>query len=408
MANITTFLAIRPNPAYADQLIFTNPSTESIALHDRHSQYHLPLKTILETVARQKPETSENQQKAYQDILQAFVTFIRTGKLIKDDKPSLFVYEVRHHGIRQTGIWALTDITDVGKIKIHELTLADSMRRLKNYRRFTGLEGSPVLLMYPPDKTINRLIDEVKKDYQEMQIGNEEGSHSLWQINETKLIVSLTEAFKKISRVYLADGHHRLGSASSLALELRSKGGARLNTISTLYMALDQVQIKEYHRVVLPEKPVNKLELLSRINEFYEWKKCPQNQYILPAQPGQLGMCVHGEWYQLKAREKGYSIGGVSARLDAAMLQELILKPIFNIDDPKNDPKLKCVGGEKAHLEIDELCRAFPEATVFTLCPLTTDDLVKVADAGEVLPPKSTWINPKIPYGLILYQHNLS
>ena len=153
MAQIQPFRAIRPNPFYADQLVFTTPQAESVSGDNTKTGALAPLKTLLETGARKRPETPEGQASAFQDIKNTLKDLFQKDQLWHEETPGIYVYEVVHKTYRQTGIWALTSLEDYrkGAIKIHELTFEDSVRRLTNYRRNTGLEGSPILLTYPPD-----------------------------------------------------------------------------------------------------------------------------------------------------------------------------------------------------------------------------------------------------------------
>lgn len=407
MAHILPFRAIRPNPFYADQLVFTAPQVESVSGDYMKPGGLEPLKTLLETGARQRPETPEGQQKAYQDIKDTLQKLIDKQQLWHDQTPGIYVYEVVHKAYRQTGIWALTSLDDytTGDIKIHELTFGDSVRRITNYRANTGLEGSPILMAYPPDITINRIIAETRTNEKRDTYGNQHGLHRLWKIENPELQQQLIAAFKKIKTAYLADGHHRLESAARLAEDQRSEGLKTYNTISALYMATDQLRIQEYDRVVIPKTTVNTVALFEQLAKNFEVQASPGNEPVQPKEPYLFGMCIEAKWYSLLAKPHTYANKSPAATIDAAILQEQVLTPLFDILDPKTDPHLKCAGGEKAMEEISSIIDAHPDAVAFTLCPLTVEQLITVADAGEILPPKSTWIDPKVPYGLLLNKH---
>jgi uncharacterized protein (DUF1015 family) len=290
-----------------------------------------------------------------------------------------------------------------GTIKTHELTFSDSVRRIKNYRRNTRLEGSPILMTYAPSVTINRIIAETIVKNNRTSLSNHEATHILWRIEDEATINELVAAFAEVKAVYLADGHHRLESSSLLAVEQRSKGEPAFDTIGSLYMASDQLRIQEFNRVVLPSERVDKTGLLKRIYEHFEIKG--QNAPVQPRDCHTIGMYAAGEWFELKPYDVPRH--SVAAAIDAAILQEQILSPLFGIADPVNDKRLKCIGGAGAMAEILAIIDENAEAVAFTLCPLSCDQLMAVADAGEILPPKSTWIDPKIPYGLLLYQHQM-
>jgi uncharacterized protein (DUF1015 family) len=400
MATIQPFKPIRPNPIYADQLVFTTPQAESVAGDYTHNGGLKPLKTLLETGARLRPETPEGQEMAYLDIKETLQNLLGEDRLWREETPGIYVYEVEHPTYSQTGIWALTAIEDYMNltIKVHELTFADSVRRLKNYRANTRLEGNPVLLTYPPDETINSTIANSKSGPPETVYCNAQGRHRLWKISDPETLQKLTQAFARLPDSYLADGHHRLESACLLAKEQREKGLPSCDHISSLYLASDQLRIEGYHRIVVPGEPVNRERLYRRLMENFHIHESTGNHHVLPEEAGHLGMQLGGQWYHLLPKHPNDSF-------DAEMLQEKILAPVFDINDPKTDIRLKCAGGEKALEEMDKILREQPQAIAFTLCPLTVEQLISAANARQILPPKSTWIVPKVPYGLLIHQH---
>lgn len=407
MAKIKPFRAIHPNPLYADQLVLAKPQAESVAGNGQIPGALQPLKHLLETGARQRPETPEGQADAYRDINDALQNLLENNRLKRDEGGYIYIYEVAHPAYTQTGIWALTQLPENGKyqIKTHELTFDDSVRRIKNYRANTGLEGSPILLTYQPNKVINSLINIVKKRQKPTTLGNSHGVHRLWKITDTELQQQMIEAFAGIGKVYLADGHHRLESALKLAYEQRSNGLPVFDTIASLYMATDQLQIQEYDRVIIPAGPVDKAIFFEQLQQYFYIHETNSSLPVQPQQTRKFGMYLQGAWYNLEAKAHIYENKGVAGGLDAAVLQELVLGPLFGIASPGTNPRLKCIGGGQAIDELLAFIAHRPRAVAFTLCPMTVKQLTDVADAGEILPPKSTWIDPKVPYGLLLQLH---
>jgi uncharacterized protein (DUF1015 family) len=405
MAKIQPFKAIRSNPLYADQLVFTSLQVESVSGDGTRDGALAPLKILLETGARLRPETPEGQARAFKDIKDTLRNLLDADKLWHEQTPGIYVYEVEHKTYRQTGIWALTSLDDYtqGDIKIHELTFADSIRRLTNYRRNTGLEGSPILLAYHPDITINRIIAETIKHTVKITYGNEHGLHHLWKIEDPSIQQQLIDEFAKIKTVYLADGHHRIESSALLAAEQRVKGLTEYDRISSLYMATDQLRIEEYDRVVVPSDKIEKDAFFDQLKMHFDIERAEKQ--VQPRKPHQFGMYFEKSWFELTAKPNAYDKRNALAGLDAYILQEKILAPVFGIEDPKTDQRLKCAGGEMAMDEINALLGVYPDAIVFTLCPVSVEQLIAVAEAGEILPPKSTWIVPKIPYALLLHHH---
>lgn len=385
MATINAFRGLRPNPAFAHELVLSKPQAESVEIGG------CSLKDLLETPARLRPETAAGQAAAYQAIKAALRQLVATGRLVHAERPCIYIYEIEHPGYRQTGVWALTALDDYrnGHIKTHELTLAESSRRLQQYRAATGLEGSPILLAYSRQSAIERIIQQTKQRSQPVTLGNIHGVHRIWEISASDIQQDLIVAFAAVKNVYLADGHHRLESAAATGF----------GNLSSVYMATDELRITEFDRLVLPEKRWSKAALIRRLAPNFQLTPLKEMEWIRPANPRRLGMLASGRWYRLTARKLG-SIG-------ATILQERVLGPVFGIEDPVTDPRLKCIGGAGAKDEIGNFIAEHPNAIAFTLYPLTVEQLIAVADSGGVLPPKSTWIDPKIPYGLILYQHTI-
>lgn len=390
MATIKPFRALRPDPFLAHELVF--PGNEQIFYIgiDERTLPLRPLKEQLETPARRRPETEEGQRLAYEEIKENIDRLKKLERIRLEEEPGIYIYEIVHRDYRQTGIWALTSVKDytAGKIKIHEQTLADSERRICNYRKHTGLEGSPVLLTYPPDRAINRIIAETCAGQQKSTVGSKKSQHRIWKIQDTGTLKDLITAFARIEQAYLADGHHRLAATERLARENGTDA-----FISSLYIASDQLRIIDYHRVFIPELPINKGYLLKRLAEIAVITDSPARR-----QKGVMGMQLDNQHYEIAFNNH--------AALDVVSLQEQILAPLFGILDPRTDPRLKCIGGETAMEEIAGILKAVPSAVAFTLYPMTVDQLMAAAAAGQILPPKSTWIDPKVPYGLLLYQHN--
>jgi uncharacterized protein (DUF1015 family) len=383
MATIKPFRALQPNPFYADQLVF--PGDEQVFFFGINQKEHplLPLKEQLETPARLRPETEEGQQQAYLAIRENLQRLLDMGRVWQEEKPGIYIYEIVHRNYRQTGVWALTAIKDYtnGHIKLHEQTLADSERRISNYRKYTGLEGSPVLLTYEPSVAINRIIAETCANHKKTTVGNKKSLHRLWKIEDKETLDQLTYAFAQIGKVYMADGHHRLAGTANLGVKEEAS-----KYISSLYIAADQLRIIDYYRVVLPETEIHENILLGKIAKTFTIY--PSSQPVRPKCAHVIGMSLNGRWYELAAIDK--------SKLDTVLLQGDVLDPLFNITDPRTDNRLKCIGGEYALEETIAFLKQNPTAVGFTLCPMPVKILMKA---------KSTCIDPKVPYGLLLFQH---
>lgn len=395
MAMIRPFRALRPHTFYADQLVF---GAQVVVMGNGKTEKKLaPLKESLEHAARSRPETPAGQAAAYSAIDKSLREMLDNGKLWKEQTPGFYIYEIVHGGFRQTGVWALSSLDD--NVRVHEQTFSDSVRRLKNYRKCTGLEGSPILLTYAPDERINRIISEIKAGNNKATMGNASSLHYLWKIADPAVMRELAKAFSDIAVVYLADGHHRLASAVRLAKEQRKQGEKVYDSISSLYMAADQLSIRAYHRVFRPEQCIDREHLFACLSKEFTIRQSAGNRPVEPKARQQLGMLIGGEWFHLIPLNKEENL------IDAELLQHRVLRPIFDVTDPGTDKRMSYFGGRQAMEELLSFTAEHPCAVAFTLSPVTPEQLMAVADAGHTLPPKATWIDPKIPYGLLIYKH---
>lgn len=403
MAIIKPFCAIHPNPFYADQLIFTKPQVESVSGDITLPDALHPLKTLLETGARQRPETPEGQQLAFDDINITLKSLLEGERLWLDHTPGIYIYEITHPGYSQVGVWALADLDQ--SLKTHELTFDDSVRRIKNYRENTGLEGSPILLTYLSNPIIDQIIAANKSGFPDVRYESAAGIHKLWKIEKPEVLQQLISAFSQVEASYLADGHHRKRSAELLLAQQKKAGKPVFNTITALFMSADELKIRKYNRVVIPDQPINRDEFFKQLLPHFYIHGSRENKPVQPVEERNIGLFIGGKWFNLKAKPKIYNHCSNHCILDVSILQDYILAPIFDITNPATDLRLKHVGGEKAMTEMEAIFAAHPHAIGFNLCPVTVSQLTAVADAEINLPPKSTWIDPKIPYGLLLYKH---
>ena len=329
------------------------------------------------------------------DYLTRFQELINDESLYIDNEPAIYVYEHVDGASSRRGVWVLTEIDEaaLSKINEHEQTIADHAEKIRLYKDFVGIEGQPIILTYSPEKEVAELLDLVMNDQQPEIYQQEDISHRLWKVQNTLLIARFERAFEDIPTLYVADGHHRL--AASVKQENKWP-----QLISTVYFSTDQLIIKEFNKFVSPDQKIVTHLLLELINGLFEVSIIPGNIPYRPVHSHQMGMCLNGIWYKLNL--KG-SQNHLQDQADTVILQEYILKPYFKINDPRQDTRLQNFDPVKGWSKLLDAVAHTKNSVAFTLFPITADQFIEYVDQGICLPPKSTWIEPKLPYGLMIY-----
>ncbi|MDQ0640493.1 uncharacterized protein (DUF1015 family) [Pedobacter sp. W3I1] len=326
----------------------------------------------------------KNEQLSFEDLLNLFGCPL-------DDRPAIYVYEFRGGFGVMRGIWAATDLsqTPVDAIKRHEETVLAKVESLRRDRKNKEMQKSPILLVHKKDKTLDELIDFVVRTRKPLASEWSQMEHFLYQVLEEDVIGKFVEEFMKLEAVYLADGHHRLEAACSLQKNTPQH-------ISSLFVSADVISIGAFHRVI-SGVDISYSLLMEELKQYYYISKIPNNKPYKPDQKNRLGLCFKGEWYQLDLNKASIALSEVP---DTVILQDQILSAVLGVNKPKEDERLICFPDCKwsqflAALNQDET------SIGFSLFPMTADAFITAAEKGEFLPPKSTWIEPKIPQGFM-------
>jgi uncharacterized protein (DUF1015 family) len=273
----------------------------------------------------------------------------------------------------------------------------------------TGIDANPVLITYSSNPGINLIIKRVCNLIPDLSFNQADAKHELWKVDYEDDVNAIIVGFSKLSSAYIADGHHRASAASLLAIEQRKlnpkyTGDEEYNFSTSVYMASDQLDIYGFNRIIKDLNSLTTEEFLKNIsNNFHiiEGK-----EVIMPSAIHEFGMYLDGSWYKLSAKPETYQTNSPVKELDVSILQNYVLSPLLNITDPATDTRLSFGGGI---LPVDDLVKQVDQkesAVVFTLFPTSIEQLIRVADAGEVMPPKSTWFEPKFQVGLLVHQIN--
>jgi uncharacterized protein (DUF1015 family) len=348
---------------------------------------------------------------AFKKINENFEEFLDKGIFVQDSKPSIYIYQVRRAGLTQTGIWTVTSIDDYlnNVVKKHELTNSAREQSLIDYIQQTGIDANPVLITYKPVSAIDKIIRENTLNKADISFKKDETEHHLWKIDAEKTLEILVNEFSKLPSTYIADGHHRAAATSLLGIQrrklnLKHQGDEEYNFFTSIYMSTDQLRIYGFNRLI---KDLNGLSVEKVIELISQNFKVTESLNILePYDVHVFGMYLAGRWYKLSAKSEIIHTNNPLAKLDVSILQDYILSPIFQIVNPRTDSRISYRGGL---LPIKELIAEVDNgeyAVAFVLYPTGIEQLMEVADAGEVMPPKSTWFEPKFDVGLLIHQIN--
>ncbi|MGN1421489.1 MAG: DUF1015 domain-containing protein [Eubacterium sp.] len=334
-----------------------------------------------------------------------------SGALVQDKAPCFYIYRQIMNGRSQTGIAGCASIDDYKNnvIKKHEHTLAkkeqDRIRHVDTCDANTG----PIFLTYRKSDTVNSIVTEwVSSHNPEYDFVSDGVEQTVWVVDDSETVSKISSAFEKVQSMYIADGHHRCASAVSVGEKRRMEnpdysGQEEFNFFLAVAFPDNELKIMDYNRVVRGLNGLTADDFLKAVSESFEIEKSV-SQYR-PERRHTFGMYLENQWYSLKARENIINEADPVARLDVSILQNSLLNPILDIKNPKTDDRIDFIGGIRGLNELEK--RASSDMTVaFAMYPTTVDDLMSIADAGLIMPPKSTWFEPKLLSGLFI--HHLS
>lgn len=410
MPKVTPFKSIRPTPDLASRIAALPYDVynrkEALAEVTREPLSFLGIDRA-ETHFPDDVDTYDDRVYAKADEL--LKKAITDGSFIIEETPCYYIYELTMEGRSQTGIVACSDIDDYieGIIKKHENTREekeiDRIRHVDSTNAHTG----PIFLAYRSKSEINEIVADVKKEAALYDFTSEDGIiHRVWCMNREDIITRLKELFEEVPCTYIADGHHRCASAVKVGLMRREKhpdytGAEEFNRFLSVLFPDDQLSILPYNRVV---KDLNgyTIEDFLKAVETAGFRISPmEKEPVSPSEKGTFGMYLSGSWYLLKA-DTSLLVPDPVEGLDVSILQNHLLAPILGIGDPRTDKRIDFVGGIRGLAELEK--RVSEDMQIaFSMYPTSIDELLKVADAGLLMPPKSTWFEPKLRSGLFIH-----
>lgn len=336
----------------------------------------------------------------------------KEAPLVTDETPHFYLYKLVMNGRSQVGIAATFSVDDYENDVIlkHEKTRRDKEDDRTNHIVTTEAQTGVVFLTYRGVDEINKLVDKTMKENQPAyDFTSADGiSHTVWVVPE-KYNETIVSEFAKIKHLYIADGHHRAASAARARNVKKSQnkahtGNEEYNYFISVIFPAEQLHILPYNRVVADLNNLSKEEFLNKVSDKFVVEKSSEKE---PGVKRNYGMYLKGQWYMLKAKDSvnaGSKLSkSVAETLDVSILQDYLLNPVLNIDDPRTNKRIDFIGGIRGTKELEKLVNNGLAGVAFSLYPVSLNDLMQISDAGEIMPPKSTWFEPKLRDGLLVH-----
>lgn len=410
MAKIKPFRALRPTAALAERVaalpydVMSTEEARRMAADNPYSFLHISRPEI-----DLPADIDVHSEPVYQKGRENLSAFIDDGILIQDSSDFYYVYRQVMGSVVQTGLVVCSGVDDYqdGVIKKHELTRADKEEDRVRHIDVLDANDEPVFYTYRQDAAIDRLLKSVTAGRAEYDFTTDDGvRHTLWVVANQELITEFTRAFAAIATLYVADGHHRSAAASRVR-DLRRlanpshDGTEEYNYFLTVIFPDNELNIMAYNRAVKDLNGHSVAEFMAFISRNFE--VTPLNGRLENGERHKFGMYLAGRWYELAAREDSFDPQDPVGCLDVSILQNNLLSPVLGIRNPRTDQRIHFIGGIRGDGELERLVENGEYEVAFSLFHTTIDELMALADADKIMPPKSTWFEPKLRSGLFLH-----
>lgn len=405
MKLIKPFTGLRPQSKYVKDMIappydiVTTSQAKNLAKNKPYSFLHIS-KAEIDLPADIDPYSDA----VYKQAASCFKNFIKNNILQSDNSNYYYIYRLTEGKHQQTGLVATASIQAYldGDIKKHEKTRPKKVTdRVKNIEAL-NTQPSPVILAYRNEKNIENMINELCNSKATYDITDYKNvTHEFWVIENLEIIEKLTKQFNKLDELYIADGHHRVEAASKVAENQNAEADDLNNYFLAVLFPDTQLQILSYNRVFKDLNGLTAEQFIHAIKPVFSITE--SETPVEPKQKGQFGLYLEKKWYVLTIKQKLYKEHDPEELLEVKLLREYIVKPILDIQDPRNDTRVDFVGGYDNLKELEARVNSGEMIAAISLYPISIEELFSVADADETMPPKSTWFEPKLADGLICY-----
>jgi uncharacterized protein (DUF1015 family) len=354
----------------------------------------------------------EHSQEVYDKVVENYKLFKNNGWLVQDQEDRFYIYAQTMNGRTQYGIVGAAHIDDYlnDVIKKHELTRKDKEEDRMIHVRITNANVEPVFFTYPDNNEINSIVENVVKNTPQYDFVADEGfGHHFWVIEDQTINNRIAEIFKnEIPALYVADGHHRTAAAALVGSEKRRNnpnhtGKEEYNYFMTVMFPASQLQIIDYNRVVKDLNGLSLEDFIGQLSQTFDLEKIGTEIYK-PAKLHEFSMYLGGEWYKMMAKQGTYNDHDPIGVLDVTILSNLVLDKVLGIKDLRTDKRIDFVGGIRGLGELKKRVDSGEMKVAFALYPVSMQQLINIADTGNIMPPKTTWFEPKLRSGLVIHE----
>lgn len=410
MAHVIPFKAVRPSRDKVGLVAsrsYQDYSVEELRFQLEHNPFSFL--HIINPGYKFQKEIAGN--KRFQLVKNRYLEFKEEGVFIQDPEAAYYIYETVSRNQTYCGIIAATSVEDYEKdiVKRHEDTISHRENLFKDYLQTVGFNTEPVLLTYPDSDVINSISAEIKAERPEYEFSSlNRDTHYLWVVNDPDKTAKIKAEFDKMPAVYIADGHHRCASSWLLAKESEENnpehtGKEPYNYFMSYLIAESNLKLYEFNRLVTDLNGMSKKEFLMQLDEWFRIEN-RGTEFYKPSKKHHFSMYLDGEFYSLYLRKTSYEFTDSLSALDPYILFVKVLKPLLGIDDPRNDLRISYLPGRNESFEVKKAVDEGAFAVGFGMLPLTIEEVKQIADEGLTMPPKSTYIEPKLRSGLTVYE----
>ncbi len=411
MVKIKAFKGIRPPKEFAKEVA----SRPYDVLNSVEAQAEAGEKSLLHIIKPEidfNPIIDEHTQPAYDKAVENFKKWREKGWLVKDAEEKYYIYAQTMEGRTQYGLVAACHFEDYmeGKIKKHELTRPDKEEDRMIHVRIQNANVEPVFFAYPAQKEMDQIVENVVKNNKPVYdfVAEDGFGHHFWVIEDSSVNKRITEIFAAIPALYVADGHHRTAAAARVGLEKKAAnpnhtGNEEYNYFLAVIFPDNQLRIIDYNRTVKDLNGLTPAQLIEKLSVNFDVKEMGK-EIFTPAKLHNFSMYLEGKWYSLTSKVGTYNDNDPIGVLDVTILSNMVLEPIFDIKDLRTSKRIDFVGGIRGLGELSKRVDSGEMKVAFALYPVSMKQLIDIADTGNIMPPKTTWFEPKLRSGLVIHE----